>query len=168
MNPDTAKLLAGLSGANIPVRIAPPPIPVVRLHPDARLPSRATPDAAGLDLYAVERVLIPHGSRSWVRTGVAMSIPRGFYGKVESRSSFAGAYVDTRAGVIDSDYRGEIGVLLAVERVPGNSDDSSFVVNSGMKIAQLIIHSYSMADVEEVTSLDQTERGEKGFGSSGV
>ena len=80
-----------------------------RLHPAARLPTRGSAGAAGLDLYAVERVTIAPGARAAVRTGLAAAVPCGFYGRVAPRSGLAVRHgVDVLAGVIDSDYRGEI------------------------------------------------------------
>ena len=80
-----------------------------RLHPEARLPTRGSAGAAGLDLCAVERLTIESGGRAAVRTGLAVAIPRGFYGRVAPRSGLAVRHgLDVLAGVIDSDYRGEI------------------------------------------------------------
>src|ERR1044071_7605215 len=84
-----------------------------RLHPEARLPSRGSASAAGLDLCAVERVTIEPGGRAAVRTGVAVAIPVGFYGRVAPRSGLAVRHgIDVLAGVIDADYRGELCCVL--------------------------------------------------------
>lgn len=119
---------------------------------------------AGADLYSVEDVSIPPLSRCIVRTGIAIHIPDGMYGRICPRSGLALKFgIDVLAGIIDSGYRGEICVILL------NTDkDKNFEVSSGDRIAQLIIHKYIRPVFVETQELDQTDRLEKGFGSSGI
>ena len=101
-----------------------------RLHPEARLPTRGSAGAAGLDLYAVERVTIEPGGRAAVRTGLAVAVPRGFYGRVAPRSGLAVRHgIDVLAGVIDSDYRGEVLCALV------NHGREPFEVEPGARVA---------------------------------
>jgi dUTP pyrophosphatase len=133
-----------------------------RLHPEAQLPTRGSAGAAGLDLYAVERVVIEPGGRAAVRTGVAVAIPQGFYGRVAPRSGLAVRHgIDTLAGVIDSDYRGEILCALV------NHGREPFHVEPGARVAQLLIESIATPEPAWAEDLEQTERGAGGFGSSG-
>jgi dUTP pyrophosphatase len=134
-----------------------------RLHPAARLPTRGSPLAAGLDLYAVERVTIPAGGRVAVRTGLAAEIPAGFYGRVAPRSGLAVRYgLDVLAGVIDADYRGEILCALV------NHGGEPFEVEAGARIAQLVVESIALPAPAWAEDLEETERGAGGFGSTGV
>src|SRR5918912_2856249 len=105
-----------------------------KLHADACLPTRGSSESAGLDLYAVERVTLGAGERAAVRTGLAVAIPRGFYGRVAPRSGLAVRHgLDTMSGVIDSDYRGEILCVLI------KHGDQSVDIEAGSRIAHLII-----------------------------
>lgn len=98
-----------------------------------------------------------------VPTGVRVAVPPGYYGRVAPRSGLAvKKFVDVGAGVIDADYRGDIGVVLF------NLSDVPFEVKRGDRIAQLVIEKISMGDVIQVESLDDTQRGDGGFGSTGV
>ena len=135
---------------------------VVKLHPDATLPTRGTPYAAGLDLYTLKEILIEENSCAMVETGIAVSIPEGYYGRIAPRSGVSvrtGLVVN--AGVVDSDYRGELKVVF------NNFTDSKVTFCKGDKIAQLILEKIGMFEVEEVASLNNTERGAGGFGSTG-
>jgi dUTP pyrophosphatase len=133
-----------------------------KLHPDARLPTRGSPHSAGLDLYAVERVTLRPGERAAVRTGVAVAIPVGFYGRVAPRSGLAVRHgLDTLAGVIDPDYRGEILCALV------NHGDTSFEIEPGARIAQLVVEPIALPEAVWAEDLDETERGAGGFGSTG-
>ena len=142
-------------------------VPFIKLHPDAVMPTYGSRHAAGADLYALaeEEILIPAGKTVFVSTGIAMEIPEGFVGLVFARSSM-GAKRNlapaNKVGVIDSDYRGEIKVVLH------NHGDTDQVVMPGERIAQLAIVPYLTAEFEECTSLSDTERGEGGFGSTGT
>jgi dUTP pyrophosphatase len=142
-------------------------VPFIKLHPDAVMPTYGSRHAAGADLYALAEaeILIPAGKTVFVSTGIAMEIPEGFVGLVFARSSM-GAKRNlapaNKVGVIDSDYRGEIRVVLH------NHGDTDQVVMPGERIAQLVIVPYLTAEFEECTSLSDTERGEGGFGSTGT
>lgn len=137
---------------------------IKKLHIHAKVPTRANPNDAGADLYSIESVVIPPLSRGVVKTGIALEIPVSYYGRVAPRSGLAAKHgIDVLAGVIDSSYRGEIGVVLL------NTDSSnSFTVNVGDRIAQLIIESHYNPVFMEVLDLLETNRGEGGFGSSGT
>ena len=134
----------------------------VKLLSDAAtLPNYGTDGAAGLDLYASTEVCLSPGSWTWVDTDVAMGIPVGYVGIVKSRSSMASREVYTEAGVIDSDYRGHVKVHLR------NQSNVDIVVKPKMKIAQLVVIETPKVQVVPVSSLEQTARGDKGFGSTG-
>ena len=134
----------------------------VQLHADARLPTRGSWHAAGLDLYSIETVTIEARGRATVRTGLAAAIPHGYYGRVAPRSGLAVKHgLDVLAGVIDSDYRGEIICALV------NHNDKPFEIQAGMRIAQLIIESIATPEPVWGEDLSQTERGQAGFGSTG-
>jgi dUTP pyrophosphatase len=135
-----------------------------RLRDDALLPERAYPGDAGLDLVACERHELGPGERALVATGIAVAIPEGFAGFVQPRSGLAarhGISVVNAPGLIDSGYRGEIRVVLL------NTDrDEPFVVEPGMRIAQLVVLPVPAVELAEVEELPDTERGVRGFGSS--
>ena len=143
------------------------PINVKKLDERAILPTYGSAYSAGADLYACldEAVTIPPQEAVLIHTGLAMEIPEGFVGLVFARSSM-GAKRNlapaNKVGVIDSDYRGEIKVVLH------NHGDIDQVVMPGERIAQLAIVPYLTAEFEECTSLSDTERGEGGFGSTGT
>jgi dUTP pyrophosphatase len=133
-----------------------------RLHPEARLPARGSAGAAGLDLYAVERVTIAAGGRAAVRTGLAVAIPAGFYGRVAPRSGLAVRHgIDVLAGVIDSDYRGEILCALV------NHGREPFEVEPGARVAQLVVEAIATPEPVWAEDLEETARGAAGFGSTG-
>jgi dUTP pyrophosphatase len=134
---------------------------VKRLSPTANLPFRGSKYAAGLDLFANETKTIQSNSSALVSTGISMVIPHGYYGRIAPRSGFSvktGLMVN--AGVIDSDYRGEVKILFA------NPTTNSVQVNSGEKVAQIVVERIALLDVEEVDSLEESERGANGFGST--
>jgi dUTP pyrophosphatase len=134
----------------------------MRLHEEARLPTRGSLHSAGLDLYAVEGTIIPARTRASVRTGLAVSIPHGFYGRVAPRSGLAVKHgLDVLAGVIDSDYRGEIICALI------NHGDEAIRIDAGMRVAQLIIEAILLPEPVWSEDLSETERGQGGFGSTG-
>ena len=129
------------------------------------LPDYASAGAAGMDVVAAETLTIRPGSRHAVATGFAMAIPVGFEVQVRPRSGLAlkhGITCLNTPGTIDSDYRGEIKVILA------NLGDEPFVVNRGDRIAQLVPAAVQRATFAEVATLDETARGAGGFGSTGV
>ncbi len=137
-----------------------------RLRDDAALPERAYPGDAGLDLVSCERVTLEPGARAVVSTGIAVAIPDGHAGLVVPRSGLAarhGIGVVNAPGLVDAGYRGEVRVVLV------NTDRSeAFVVEPGMRIAQLVIVPVTLAAPVEVEELPETERGVAGFGSSGA
>ena len=142
-----------------------PKLRIKKLIADAHLPVKGSEHAAGYDLMAVADTSIPAKGKGLVSTGIAMAIPIGNYGRIAPRSGLAAKnFIDVGAGVIDADYRGEVKVLLF------NFADSDFAVKAGDRVAQLIIEKYTRTEIEEVTEgdLDSTERGEGGFGSTGV
>ncbi len=133
-----------------------------RLHPEAKLPSRGSARAAGLDLCAVERVTLAPGGRAAVRTGLAVAIPEGFYGRVAPRSGLAVRHgIDVLAGVIDSDYRGEILCALV------NHGAEAFEIEPGARVAQLVVEAIATPDPAWADDLEETARGAGGFGSTG-
>ena len=141
-------------------------IKIKKLSETAKLPTRGSEQAAGYDLYAdiPESVLVAPGDTFKVNTGVAMAIPEGFFGGIYPRSGLAtknGLAPANKVGVIDSDYRGPIIVALY------NHSALPQYVNPGDRIAQLIIQPYISFGWEEVDELDETERGDGGFGHSG-
>ena len=139
-------------------------IQVKKLHEDSIIPTKATDCAVGWDLPSYEELVIPSGEHALVKTGLAMRVPDyGMYGRIAPRSGLAvkkGIHVG--AGVIDPDYRGEIGVVLF------NFGKEPFEIKKGDRIAQFVVEIYSPHILEVVETLDDTERGEKGFGSSGI
>jgi len=137
---------------------------VKRLHDGATLPTRAYDGDAGLDLSACERVELGPGERAVVSTGLAVAIPEGHAGLVLPRSGLAvrhGIGKVNAPGLIDAGYRGELKVVLL------NTDRSErFVVEPGMRIAQLVVVPVTLPEPKEVDELPGSERGERGFGSS--
>jgi dUTP pyrophosphatase len=137
---------------------------VQRLRPDAVLPGRAYAGDAGLDLVACEQVTLEPGERASVGTGLAVAIPEGYAGFVQPRSGLAarhGITIVNTPGLIDAGYRGEVVVILL------NTDAREpFTVEPGMRIAQLVLMEVAAADPVEVDALPESERGERGFGSS--
>ncbi len=135
-----------------------------RLHDGATLPTRAYAHDAGLDLAACERVELGPGERALVGTGLTVAIPDGHAGYVQPRSGLAarhGITVLNTPGLVDAGYRGELKVVLL------NTDRSEpFVVEPGMRIAQLVVVPVAFPEPREVAELPDSERGEKGFGSS--
>jgi dUTP pyrophosphatase len=141
-------------------------LPIRRLRDDAVVPSRAYAGDAGLDLAACERVELGPGERAAVGTGLAVAIPDGYAGFVQPRSGLAlrhGITIVNTPGLVDSGYRGELKVVLL------NTDrHESFLVEPGMRIAQLVVLPVPGVDPVEVDELPDSERGVLGFGSSAV
>jgi len=134
---------------------------VKKLSAEARVPMKGTARAAGHDLYANEGTDIPARGQAIVGTGIVIGLPHNTYGRIAPRSSLAVKYrLTTNAGVIDSDYRGEVKVVLV------NLGDQPHRVEKGDRIAQLIIEQIDNRELQEVTQLEDTERGDQGFGSS--
>lgn len=140
-------------------------IPIMRLRADAVLPGRAYPGDAGLDLVACERHELRPGRRALVSTGIAVAIPPGHAGLVTPRSGLAaehGITIVNTPGLVDSGYRGELRVILH------NTDgQATFIVEPGMRIAQLVVVAVPEASLREVDELPASLRGTGGFGSSG-
>ncbi len=139
-------------------------LPVQRLRADAIIPERAYSGDAGMDLSACERVEIGPGERAVVGTGLAVAIPEGYAGFVQPRSGLAaqhGISIVNSPGLVDAGYRGELRVvLLNTDRV------HRFVIEPGMRIAQLVVLAIPEIDLSEVERLPASERGVRGFGSS--
>ena len=138
-----------------------------KLSENAVVPSYGTAYSAGADLYSAmeEDVIIAPEATKFIKTGIAIEIPEGLVGLIYARSGMAckkGLAPANKVGVIDSDYRGEIIVALY------NHSDSSVTVASGDRIAQLVLTPYIKADFEEADELDDTVRGDGGFGSTGT
>lgn len=139
-----------------------PTLSVMKLEDGATLPSRSNLSDAGYDLYAVEETVIPARGRALVRTGISMAIPSGYAGLIWPRSGTAvKAGLDVLAGVVDSGYRGEVCVVLQ------NHSDSDYTVRVGDRAAQMLIQNVSSVNIEQVETLDDSDRGTGGFGSSG-
>lgn len=129
----------------------------------AEAPYRGSAGAAGWDLKSVANIIIPARSRALVKTGLVIMVPSDTYGRIAPRSGLAlNNGIDVGAGVIDADYRGEVGILLF------NHSDSDFQVNIGDRVAQLILEKIDLADATEILSVDATPRGNGGFGSTGI
>jgi dUTP pyrophosphatase len=141
-------------------------LPIRRLREDAVLPQRAYGGDAGLDLASCERVELAPGERATVPTGLAVAIPEGYAGFVQPRSGLAmrhGITIVNAPGLVDSGYRGELQVVLL------NTDARErFVVEPGMRIAQLVVLPIPGVELVETEDLPQSERGVRGFGSSAV
>jgi dUTP pyrophosphatase len=139
-------------------------LPVKLLHDEATMPTRAYDGDAGLDLAASERVELGPGERASVGTGLAVAIPEGHAGFVQPRSGLAarhGITVLNSPGLVDAGYRGELKVVLL------NTDkNEAFVVEPGMRIAQLVVVPVFPAEPREIAELPASERDGRGFGSS--
>ncbi len=133
---------------------------------DLSLPAYATSQSAGMDLLATvfEPTVVKAGEIAIIPTGIAIALPEGFEAQIRPRSGLAakfGITVLNTPGTIDADYRGEIKVILI------NHSSSDFVIERGMRIAQMVVARYEHIILEEVQSLEDTSRGAKGFGSTG-
>lgn len=137
-----------------------------KLRENAVIPSYQTEHSAGMDICAAndEPIVLAPGERILVPCGFAIAIPEGYEVQVRARSGFAlkhGITLANSIGTIDADYRGEIGVILI------NLGDEPFTINSGERIAQMVLAKYERAQFTEVNELDATDRGVGGFGSTG-
>ena len=142
-------------------------VKIKKLNESAKIPTYGTDYAAGADLYALAEdiVTIMPGETKLIKTGISMEIPTGYAGLIYARSGLAskkGLAPANKVGVVDSDYRGEIMVALH------NHSNEERQIENGERIAQFVITPYLKACFEEVDSLDDTERGENGFGSTGT
>jgi dUTP pyrophosphatase len=136
---------------------------VKRLVPNAKLPIYATLHDAGMDLYSSKTIILSPGQRVTVPTGVAVAIPKGYVGLIWDKSGIAfNGGLKTLGGVIDSGYRGEIGVIIQ------NLSLKEYTIQEGKKIAQMLVQKIEQKEIIEVDSLDETDRGSGGFGSTGL
>jgi dUTP pyrophosphatase len=134
------------------------------LESGARLPAYQTPGAAGLDLCSIEEVVLAPMERRAIRTGLRLAIPAGYEGQIRARSGLAlrhGLALVNAPGTIDADYRGELQILMI------NLGSDVVQLRQGERLAQLVISPVVQAQIVEVTTLDETERGDGGFGSTG-
>lgn len=141
-----------------------------KVHSDAQIPTKAHPTDAGWDFYSTERMTIAKGSTVKVGTGIAASIPEGYCGYFAERSGLGFKNIKVSGGVIDSSYCGEMQVILHYLMGDGHyppSNQDFFLIEKGAKVAQMLILPVPVVEWEEVQDLDETDRGEKGFGSSG-
>lgn len=142
-----------------------------KVHPDAKLPEYAHVGDAGMDVFSVESVTLTVGEPTLVKTGLAAEIPDGYELQVRPRSGLAlkqGITVWNSPGTIDSNYRGEIGVILLWTRRMDIKRNNLIELPKGTKIAQLVLAPVTKAEIHEVQEVSQTDRGEGGFGSTGV
>jgi|TARA_B100000287_G_scaffold362917_1_gene356437 dUTP pyrophosphatase len=140
-----------------------PHLKIKKLNKCAIIPTRHSPGSVGYDLYSTEEVIIPPSERGIVGTGICATIPIGVYGRIAPRSGLTVKHgIQTGAGVIDPDYTGELKVILF------NHGSETFVIKQGDRIAQLILEKCETPLIEEVDELKETQRGTRGFGSSGV
>lgn len=138
---------------------------IKRITTNAIIPKYANPGDSGMDLFSVEEKLLMPGEVSLIKTGLKIQLPSGFEAQIRPRSGLAlknSITVLNTPGTIDEGYRGEIGIILI------NHGNSPFKVETGMKIAQMVICPVYRVDIEEVNELTSTERGEGGFGSTGL
>ncbi|KAF7545392.1 hypothetical protein G7Z17_g9216 [Cylindrodendrum hubeiense] len=141
----------------------PIPLQIKKLSEKGRLPTRGSAFAAGYDIYAARDTTIPARGKALVDTDISMAIPEGTYGRIAPRSGLASKnFIDTGAGVIDADYRGQVKVLLF------NHAESDFEIKEGDRIAQLILERIYTPEVVEVQELADSVRGAGGFGSTGL
>ena len=139
-----------------------PVLNVKKLNENATVPTKVNRSDAGYDLYALEGTIIDKHSHKLIKTGISMAIPEGYVGLIWPRSGMAYKHgIDVFAGVIDSSYRGDVGVILY------NSQYSNYNIEKGDRIAQIIFQKIEDFDLNLVENLDDTKRGTGGFGSSG-
>jgi dUTP pyrophosphatase len=136
---------------------------IKRTSTKARMPTRGSEGAAGLDLYSAEKTLVPPRSKLVVATDLEIALPLGTYGRIAPRSGLAAKkFIGIGAGVIDRDYRGKLGVVIF------NHGEEAFEINEGDRIAQLILEKIIETTPVEVQDLEDTKRGDQGFGSTGI
>lgn len=133
------------------------------LSGNAFMPKKKSHFAAGYDLYSAYKMDLPKKGKVLIKTDISMEIPKGYYGRIAPRSGLAVKhFIDVGAGVIDSDYRGNISILLF------NFSNTDFSIKKGDRIAQLILCKIGNFEIIEVDKLGKTERGKKGLGSTGI
>jgi len=136
---------------------------VAKLTDKAIIPTKGSAAAAGYDLYSAYDYTIPARGKVLAKTDVQVRVPSGTYGRVAPRSGLAWKHhIDIGAGVVDEDYRGNLGVVMF------NHAEAEFTVKAGDRIAQLVCERIAHPEIQELASLDATERGEGGFGSTGT
>jgi dUTP pyrophosphatase len=139
-----------------------PILKVKKLHKNAIVPTKANLTDAGYDLYALDGAILQKHTHQLVKTGVSLEIPEGYVGLIWPRSGLSYKHgLDVFAGVIDSGYRGDVGVILY------NSQYNSYTIEAGDRIAQIIFQKVESFDLIETENLDSSQRGLGGFGSSG-
>lgn len=137
-------------------------IQVKKLNLEAKLPQFAHQGDGGMDLFSVKDVIVKVGERIICPTGIAVQIPKGYVGLIWDKSGIASKNgIKTMGGVIDSGYRGEIGIVLV------NLSKEIYEIKKGDKIAQMLVQKVENPEIMEVENLDETKRGEAGFGSTG-
>lgn len=136
-------------------------IKIKKLNSKAKIPTYAYKGDAGMDVYSCEDTIIKSGERKAIKTGIAAEFPKEYVALVWDKGGIANRGITTIAGVIDSNYRGEWLILLL------NTTKEDYVINKGDKIAQVIIQKFEQAEIEAIENLNETERGDGKFGSSG-
>ncbi len=137
-------------------------IKIKKLVPEATLPQIGRVGDAAMDLVACKDYVLAKGEKVLISTGIAMAIPAGFWGNIRDRSGLAAKHgLHTIAGVIDPNYRGEILVAMV------NLGSEDYQIKVGDRITQMLIQKFEDIEIEESSELEETNRGEKGFGSSG-
>ena len=139
-------------------------VSVKKIDVDAHIPTKAHKDDAGWDLYSNQNAIVYPGEKTVIKTGIALAIPRGYYGRIAPRSGLAVKNgINVLAGVVDAGYRNEIGVVLINHHM-----DNQFAIAKGDRIAQIIFERVDPFELEEILEFfDNTHRGMGGFGSSG-
>uniref|UniRef100_A0A3P9BJ59 Deoxyuridine 5'-triphosphate nucleotidohydrolase n=1 Tax=Maylandia zebra TaxID=106582 RepID=A0A3P9BJ59_9CICH len=140
-----------------------PVLKFAKLSEHATTPTRGSAKAAGYDLYSAYNYSIPPMDKAIVKTDIQIAVPHGYYGRVAPRSGLAAKhFIDVGAGVVDEDYRGNVGVVLF------NFGKETFEVKKGDRVAQLVCEKICYPDLVEQETLDETGRGAGGFGSTGT
>jgi len=138
-------------------------IRIKKTHSEAILPQYAHPGDAGMDFFSNEEINLKPGERKLIPTGISMAIPMGYVGLLWDKSGIASTFgIKSMAGVIDAGYRGEIRILLH------NLSQNEFKIEKGMKIAQMLIQPVEQKQLLEVDDLEDTQRSDGGFGSTGL
>jgi dUTP pyrophosphatase len=140
-------------------------IKIKKINSEAIIPRYANKGDAGMDLFSISEHVLKRGERCLVSTGLSFEIPEGYEVQIRPRSGLAlkkGISVVNSPGTVDAGYRGEIGIILI------NHGEEDFEIKKGDKIAQAVINKFEVGEIEEVEELKESERGECGFGSSGL
>ncbi|APG58224.1 dUTPase [BeAn 58058 virus] len=138
------------------------PVKCMLVSNNGYIPTKSTPDSAGFDLYSAYDYDINPQERMLVKTDIVLEIPEGYYGRIASRSGLSlNKNIDIGGGVIDRDYRGIVGIILI------NNGKSTFHISKGDRVAQIIFEKYYNCTIVKCDNINFTERGDKGFGSSG-